>query len=140
MPYELTVAAKADPHDKPGRVPRRIPVLSTLALSGTLDEHASEAILVAVTKATIEGADSIVVEFGDVHADDTRVLEAFVADIMSLRERGTEVQIFAREDALHDRMFAMPNSRDWLLWRASDGSALPRKSLHVDGPSGERAT
>ena len=136
MPYELTIATKQTPGDGPGRTQPEPPLVSTLVLTGSLDEHATKAILATVAKVGVEGANSIVVEFKDVVADDTTALDALVDGIMSLRTHGAEVQIFAPDDALHEQLAALPKSRDWLLWRASDGSALPRKTLHVDANNG----
>ena len=139
MPYELTtVANRQDPSDKPGRAERQTPTLSKLFLTGDLDSHASEAILATLAQTCVEGADSVVVEFDDVVASDARALDQLVAGLMSLRARGIEVQVFAREDALYEQLLALPQSRDWLLWRPADGAELPRKSLHVDGSTGPK--
>ena len=136
MPFELTaVANRQDPHDRPGRQERQPPTVSTMVLTGHLDADATEAILATVAKTSVD-AHSILVELHDVVVDDGPALEALVDGLMSLREHGTEVQVWAREDVLQERLLKLPHSRDWLLWRPVDGSELPRKSLHVDGSVG----
>ncbi len=136
MPYELLIASRQNPDDKPGRADRQALTVSTLVLTGALDHEASDAVLATVAKVGVEGASSIVVEFADVSANDRSALDALIRGIMSLREHGAEVQIFVRDDALHANMATLANSRDWLLSRAADGSALPRIALHVDAGNG----
>jgi anti-anti-sigma regulatory factor len=135
MPFELTVATKVHPRESRGVETPPSPTRATLVLSGELDAAATVAIVAAIERTQADGVASIVVEFDAACTAQTPALQAFEREIMALRERGVEVQVAARGDALHERMNALAQSRDWLLTRGSDASSAARKALHVDGAS-----
>jgi anti-anti-sigma regulatory factor len=135
VPYELTVTAnRPDPNNRAGRAPRQATSFSILRLNGTLDGVATDDVLAAVAREREDNRRSIVLELGDVVAEDDAALGSLVRGIMALREGGTEVQISAQSDAMHERLMGLPDARDWLLSRSADVTETPRRSLHLDGP------
>ncbi len=135
MPYELTVTAnRPDPANRAGRAARQPASLSTLHLSGTLDGVATDDVLAAVARERDEGRTSIVLELGDVVVGDEAALDTLVSGLMRFREGGTQVQILAHADALHERLSKKSQARDWLLLRSANATETPRRSLHLDGP------
>ena len=74
----------------------------------------------------------------DLQTDDAASLDAFAAELMTLRSAGRHVQVRVWEATLHATLAKLAGSRDWLLALTDADVGGARRSIHVDRADGNR--
>ncbi len=138
MGFELVVAAKHDPVEgrASGRTSRPSASCTTITLNGTFDRSAVQTVLDTVADLFGSGTESILISAEDLRVDDTVSLQVLADGLMSLRSEGGQVQVCARDAALHKQMSQIATSRDWLIDPTADVGGA-RRALHLDRPAGD---
>jgi len=138
MGFELVVAAKRDPVGGTSEpTSRPLAACTTITLNGTFDRPAVETVLAAASDLFGNGTASILIFMEDVSVADTVCLRLFADGLMSLRSKGSQVQVCAGDAALHQQMSQIPTSRDWLIGPTAD-AGVARRALHFEGPAADQ--
>ncbi len=140
MAFELRIAVKRDPTEArsepaPPSVGTRPPCVS-LVVNGVLDEPGCNELMFRVRRSFERGADTVIIELENIALPDVMCLRRFADSVMAERSAGRQLQVIAREAAVHARCSFIADSRDWLIADPNADVSSGRRAIHLDNGPG----
>ncbi len=138
MAFDLRIAVKRDPTEarstaEPVGSSVKAPwACVSLVVNGMLDESGCNELMFKVRRSFQKGAASVIVDMQNVALPNVACLQRLADSIMAERSAGHQVQVVARDAALHARCCSIADARDWLIADPNTDVAHGRRAIHLD--------
>ncbi len=133
MGFDLHIAVAPSPTPSTPRSGAGAVAIVSIEVNGTFTQAGRVALARAVARSFHGGAETVFVELQEVVVREPVALAGFADDLMAERSAGRQVQVVARDEALHAACAAIAHSEDWLIASTAADLSVGRRSVHVEG-------